>query len=255
MKTIVKNRQNINLAVVAEGIVNTNGLAFILHGLGGFKEQFHIRTIAETFLENGYTVITYDAANTIGESGGRMEDATLTSCFEDLEDVVEWARKQHWYKAPFIVTGHSLGGACSLMYAAAYPEKISAIIPVSAFVAGPLSKRLEDKETMKRWESDGYILEESKSKPEITKKIGWGFIEDALTHDMRITARKITAPALFITGSEDVSCSPANEQMVIDNMPNPGQLKVIKGMAHNPRSKEHNQELRSIISRWLKNLK
>lgn len=255
MKVIIKNRQNIDLAVVIEGESNTTGLAFVVHGLGGFKEQVHIRAMTEAFLENGYTVVTYDAANSIGESGGRMEDATLTSYFEDLEDVTQWAQSKEWYREQFMVTGHSLGGACSIMYAAKYPEKVKAIIPVSAFIAGPLSKRLEDAETMARWERDGYILEESKGKPGVMKKIGWGFIEDGLTHDMRSIAPQINCPALFITGSEDISCSPANQQMVIDNMQKPAELKVIMGMEHNPRSKAHNQELKDMILGWLKGLK
>lgn len=253
MKQRIKNRNDIELAVVVENEKGATGLAFIVHGLGGFKEQVHIRALAESFLDNGYRVVTYDAANTIGESGGRMEDATLTNYFEDLEDVVEWAATQSWYKEPFVVCGHSLGGASSIMYAAKYPEKVKAIAPISAFIAGPLSKRLEDAETMARWEKDGYILEESKGKPGVVKKIGWGFIEDALNHDMRKSADKITCPALFVTGSEDVSCSPEAEQMVIDKMISPARLEVIDGMAHNPRSEEHNQELKDLVSNWLAN--
>ncbi len=252
MKQYVKNRNGVDLAVVVENKGGVSGLAFIVHGLGGFKEQIHIRTFAQAFLDHHYVVVTYDAANTIGESAGQMEDATLTSYFEDLEDVTEWAKSQSWYKQPFLVCGHSLGGASSIMYAAKYPERVKAIAPISAFVAGPLSKRLEDAETMAQWESDGYLLEESKSRPGVMKKIGWGFIQDALTHDMRRIAPKITCPALFITGSADVSCSPEAEQTIIDAMTIPAKLEVIEGMGHNPRTKEHNQQLKSLVSNWLR---
>lgn len=255
MKAAVKNRNNVELSVVVEGEASTAGLAFVVHGLGGFKEQIHIRAMAEAFLENDYAVVSYDAANTIGESGGRMEDATLTSYFQDLEDVTEWAKSQPWYREPFIVSGHSLGGASSLMYGAKYQQKVKAIAPISAFIAGELLKRIEDKETMARWEKDGYVLEESKGKPGVMKKIGWGFITDALTHDMRKLVHKITCPTLLVTGSEDYNCSPAKQQMIINNMSAPVQLKVIEGMEHNPRSVEHNQELKQLISDWLRELK
>lgn len=255
MKQRIKNRHGIELSAVIENESGVAGLAFVVHGLGGFKEQVHIRTLVEAFLENDYVVVTYDAANTIGESGGQMEDATLTSYFEDLEDVTKWAKSQSWYKESFVVCGHSLGGASSIMCAAKYPEKVKAIVPVSAFIAGPLSKRLENKETMARWERDGYIFEESKSKPGVMKKIGWGFIQDALTHDMRSIAHKIKCPALFVTGSKDVSCSPESQQMVIDKITFPTELKVIEGMEHNPRSQVHIQELKKLVSDWLKDLR
>jgi len=94
IKEKIKNLNNTDLSILVEGEDNKGGLAFVVHGLGGFKEQVHIRTMAEAFLESGYAVVTFDAANSIGESGGMMEDATLTNYFEDLEDVVSWAAKQ-----------------------------------------------------------------------------------------------------------------------------------------------------------------
>ena len=41
-----------------------------MHGLGGFKEQPHIRAFAEAFTVKNFTVVTFDAANTFGESEG-----------------------------------------------------------------------------------------------------------------------------------------------------------------------------------------
>ncbi len=252
MKTTITNRNNINLAVVVENPEETSGLAFVVHGLGGFKEQVHMRTIADTFLEADYTVVTYDAANTIGESGGRMEDATLTNYFRDLEDITAWAATQDWYKEPFVVAGHSLGGASSLLYAAKYPDKVKAIVPVSAFTGIDLKEiQWQDKPENIAWKQQGYKLEESKGKPGVMKKIGWGFMEDAQTYDLRTNAPQITCPALFITGSEDERCAPAYQQQVIDKLAGMGKLHIIEGMDHNPSTPEHNDVLRTILQQWL----
>lgn len=248
----IQNRNNVAIFVVAEGLENKTGLVFVVHGLGGFKEQLHIRAMADTFLEAGYTVVTYDAANTIGESGGRMEDATLTSYFEDLEDVADWASGQAWFKTPFIVSGHSLGGASSILYAAKHPHKVKAIVPVSAFTGIDLRETdILNSPDMIEWKQKGYKLEESYGKPGVIKKTGWGFMEDAQTYDLRTVAPKITCKALFVTGSEDKRCAPAYQQMIIDKMSGQAELKVINGMEHNPQSDEHIAELKKLIKDWL----
>jgi len=256
MKQMIKNRQGLELAVVVEYEGSNMGLAFIVHGLGGFKEQVHIRAMAEAFLSKNYAVVTYDATNTIGESGGKMENATLTNYFEDLEDITNWAIKQTWYREPFIVAGHSLGGASSLMFAAKYPNKVKAIVPVSAFTGIDLQEGNWKKDPeVSEWQKRGYKLEESKGKPGVMKKIGWVFMEDALTHDMRTVASHIKCDALFITGSDDELCSPHYQQMVIDKLGGgKAELHVIQRMAHNPRSEEHNMQLKHLIEEWLERL-
>src|SRR4030043_238729 len=84
-KLSIRNKNGQNLVVLLEKIDNSKGLVFIAHGLGGFKEQRHKQIFPEAFREKGFTVVRWDAANTIGESGGKMEDATVTSYYEDLE--------------------------------------------------------------------------------------------------------------------------------------------------------------------------
>lgn len=48
-KLFIKNRKDQKVAVLVEGEGNTKGLAFIMHGLGGFKEQAHLQVMAEAF--------------------------------------------------------------------------------------------------------------------------------------------------------------------------------------------------------------
>ena len=115
-KTFIKNRKGENVSVLVEKSENQKGLAFIMHGLGGFKEQDHIAAFANAFKEKGFTVVRFDTTNTLGESGGKYEDATITNYYEDLEDVVIWAQEQEWYQEPFALSGHSLGGICTLLY-------------------------------------------------------------------------------------------------------------------------------------------
>jgi len=69
-----------------------------MHGLGGLKEQPHLDAMAKAFHEHHISTIKFDTAHTFGESEGYFEEATITNYYEDLEDVISWARERDWYK-------------------------------------------------------------------------------------------------------------------------------------------------------------
>ena len=70
-KLIIKNRKDQKIVVVLEKQENQKGLVFVMHGLGGFKEQPHVQTFKESFHEEGFTTILFDSTNTLGESDGK----------------------------------------------------------------------------------------------------------------------------------------------------------------------------------------
>lgn len=135
-KLNIKNRKGEKISILLNGEKNQDGLVFIMHGHGGFKEQNQLTTISEAFLENNFTVVLFDATKSIGESEGSYEEGTFTNHYEDLEDVIKWAEKQSWYKEPFYLTGHSMGGMCIMLYAENYPEKVKALSPVATAITG-----------------------------------------------------------------------------------------------------------------------
>lgn len=110
-----------------------------MHGLSGCKDEFHIASFAETFSSSGYTVIRFDTTNTFGESDGDYAEATVTSYYNDLEDVIKWAGKQEWYEEPFFLVGHSLGGISTAHFAENFPEKVKGLAPLSTVISGELS--------------------------------------------------------------------------------------------------------------------
>ena len=77
----IQNRKGQSVAVLLERAMPQKGIAFVMHGLGGFKEQPHIQTYAKAFLDNGYTVVRFDTTNTFGESDGDYQDATTTNYY------------------------------------------------------------------------------------------------------------------------------------------------------------------------------
>ena len=107
MKAFIKNRKGQKIAVLIDENSKSNGLAFVMHGLGGFKEQKHIELMAKVLFDNGYTVMRFDTTGTAGESEGNPDDWTTTKYLEDLEGVIFWSLSQSWHKEPFGLMAHS----------------------------------------------------------------------------------------------------------------------------------------------------
>lgn len=138
-KLFIQNRKNQKIAVVLDITPNQKGLAFVMHGLGGSMKQPHIQMYSQAFKDNDFTTVIFDTTNTYGESDGDYADATTTNYYEDLEDVINWAKVQSWYQEPFWLAGHSLGGIATAFYAEKYPHKIKGLAPTSTVVSGKLS--------------------------------------------------------------------------------------------------------------------
>lgn len=253
MKLFIKNRHNKNIVVVVEENLNPKGLAFIMHGLGGFKEQKHIQTFAEAFKENNFTTVIFDTTNTFGESDGNYEDATTTNYYEDLEDVINWAKTQSWYKEPFWLVGHSLGGISTALYAERYPQKVKALAPISTVVSGQLS--IETKSAsgeLQEWERTGWRETQSESKPGLIKRLKWSHMVDRMKYDLLPEVNKLTMPVLILVGDKDDSTPSEHQKILFDALTGKKEMHVIKGAPHTFRDPEHLAEIKTIFDKWIK---
>ena len=254
-KVFIKNRKDQKVAVIVEEVETPKGLAFVMHGLGGFKEQAHLEMIADLFKKNGYTVVRFDTTNTIGKSEGNFEDATVTNYYEDLEDVIKWSESQIWHQEPFVLVGHSLGGISTALFAENYPEKVKALAPISTVVSGALSAEAHKRfspEEFKIGEETGWLEAESRSKPGIVKRLKWSHIADRLKYDLLLKVDKLTMPVLLIVGENDTR-TPLDHQKILYNvLPGQKELHIIKGSPHTFRDPAHLQELKNILSQWIK---
>ncbi len=252
MKTSIQNRRGQKLVVVIEQSKKPRALAFIMHGLGGFKEQPFIRATAEALLEHGYTVVTFDTTSAFGQSDGDYADATTTNYFEDLEDVIGWAAKQRWYIEPFLLAGHSLGGICTALYAERNPAKVKALFPASTVVSGKLSLETYTPEELKQWQEKGWQEEPSASKPGVIKRLKWSHMADRLNYDLLPNINKLTMPVLLVVGELDSPTPPQHQKILYEALPGPKELHVIKGAPHTFRDLKHLHEIRQIVTTWLK---
>jgi len=253
MKFEINNRKNQKIVVLLEKVENQKGLVFVMHGLGGFKEQLHIQAFAEAFLEEGFTVVRFDTTNTFGESEGNYENATTTNYYEDLEDVIKWASSQEWYEEHFWLIGHSLGGISTALYAENYPEKVVAVAPISTVVSGKLTLET-DREEIKNWKETGWRITESKSKQGLIKRLPWSHMEDRIKYNLLLRADKLMMPVLLIVGSEDDTTLLKHQQILFDKLPGEKEMHVIEGAGHTFREKEHLETIKHILKHWIEKI-
>lgn len=252
-KTFIQNRKGQRVAVVVDVAQQQKGVAFVMHGLGGFMAQPHIQEMGRAFYEQGFTTVLFDTTNTFGESDGSYEDATTTNYYEDLEDVIEWAKDQPWGTAPFVLSGHSLGGICSIVYAERHPDAVRALAPISPVISGALSVEAHlrvDPEYLSRWEASGWQEQKSESSPGRIKRLKWSHVADRLRYDVLPDAQRLTMPVLLVVGELDTSTPPDHVRKLYDVLPGAKTLHIIKGAPHTFRSPEDIAELKATIAAW-----
>lgn len=253
-KLFIKNRYNQKICVVVNEQPGEK-LVFIEHGLGGFKEQVHLQALESVFFQNGYTTVLFDTTNSIGESDGEYEKATLGGSYEDLQDVVNWAKTQQWYREPFTLSGFSMGGYSVVQFAEDYPTLVSNLVAGAPVVSGELSKATDRAEELAEWQKTGWKTRISNSKPGLELRLPWSHMEERLTHDLLPKADQLTMPTLIIVGSEDISCPVEHQKILFEKIPSKiKKLAIVKGAPHSFRLEGDIHQLKIEVDNWLKNL-
>lgn len=249
MKETIRNRHDKNVVVLVEKSENPMGLAFVVHGLSGNKEQPHIRAMVEAFKEKNYTVVSFDTTNTFGESDGQLEDATITSSYEDLEDVIEWSKNQNWYQEPFVLAGHSLGSIAILLYTEKFPDKIKALAPISTVVSGKLSFETKAEGNLDEWKQKGIKIWKGHSGKE--KRLKWSHMEDRLKYDVLPEIGKIKVPVLLAVGEHDISTPVNHQKLLYEKLNCEKEIHIIKGAEHTFRGDKELREIKDIFLKWI----
>lgn len=253
MKTFIPNRDDKKLSVLVDINSNAKSLVFVMHGLSGYKEQPHIQTIAQSFFEMGLTVVRFDTANTFGESEGLYEDATVSHYLHDLEDVIAWAKQQNWFVSPFVLSGHSVGGFCTMLYAEEHPQEICVLFPFSPVISGKLWMESIDEKALTHWKLSGWQIKESPLRPGLQKKLRFIFVEDILQYSLFPKIHTLTMPLFLAVGEKDTVTPPKYQQMFFDQVPSlKKKLLIIPQATHTFNGENELQFIRNYIQAIMK---
>jgi len=253
-KFFIKNRHDKKLAVLLERPESPKGLAFLMHGLGSSKDFSHIRRVAGYLFENSLIVVSFDARHTNGESDGRIEEATISNYYEDLEDVISWSEAQTWYQAPFYLIGHSLGAFCVSLYTQNHSEKVKALAPLSLVISGELLFKAWGDDDQKKWRETGMKEWESSIKPGLINRVKYDFVPDALKYNLLPEINKFKCPFLMIVGELDTATPVQQQRMFFDKLSCPKEFHIIKGAGHTFSGEQYLQKLGETFGHWLKSL-
>lgn len=247
------SREMLNVQI--EGLSNAgkNKLVFLQHGLAADREHQIITTLRRVFLDNGYVVVSFDSRHSLGKSGRQVEKARLSTFVEDLSTVIDWASEQNFYSEPFIVAGHSLGGASVLSYSAAHPRRVKKLIAVAPVVSG----RLWEKSCLnnmpdfcRSWQTDGfYAYQAPNGGPQVN--ISYRTLEEAKSFDALTLAPGISAVPLLIAAVDDRVIPPADVQKLYDRFSRPKYITVIKNCEHNFTSRRNRKDLSAAVKTFI----
>jgi pimeloyl-ACP methyl ester carboxylesterase len=225
----ITNRHGLEVFVRFNGETSDKPLALVAHGLSDVHDSPTMRATTSALIEAGYNVLTYDATHSWGRSGGSLAKATLSHAYEDMQDVANWAAGQPWFQEPFVIAGHSLGGAAALSYAADHPERVSRVILIAPVVAGKLTARQINPVIRFMWRLTGRLPLPGNYR----QHFGYDLLKDGLSYDGRRLAPGFRVPVITIVGTHDKSTPSSQARLLVDELPSVWRhYMVIPGADH-----------------------
>jgi len=189
------------------------------HGMlsyrGGAKHVF----LAEALAERGMAALRFDFAGR-GDSEGSLFDLSYSNNMEDLYAAIEFLASRGVER--FGLFGSSMGGAVALL-AAAREERVVAVATLAA-VAHPDLVAERHQQDVSTWREQGYIDTEE-------GRVGRGFYDDAITHDVCSAVRVLRAPVLILHGDCDEVVPPSDAHDIAVCVRN-ASLEMVLGADH-----------------------
>ena len=241
IKTIfIENRKGLKMSIRLNVNDENTKLVFLEHGLSSRKEYPHMQVLEEVFSEFGYNVINMDATNSLNESESSDEGITTTGHYEDLVDVIEWAKTQAFYKEPFALAGQSLGAISVVRYSGQYPDKVNLLIPCAFPYYNYVEEELNDfaKEVIKK----GYCDKISKSTGKVLR-LKSAYVEDMKKLDITTQIQMITANTYVIVGSKDNEKHLKNSKYLYKMLNCKKEFYLLEDIPHDLANTPHDKEL------------
>ncbi len=239
-KMFITNRKGLKMSVRLN-IENENSkLIFLEHGLSSRKEYPHMQVLEEVFSSFGYNVVNIDATNSLNESESSEEGITTTGHYEDLVDVINWAKGQPFYREPFALAGQSLGAISVVNYAGQYPESVDLLLPCAFPYYNYVEEELNDfaKEIIK----NGYCDKVSKSTGRVLRMKS-AYVEEMKKLDLTPQIKSITAETYVIVGSKDNEKHLKNSKFLYQMLNCKKEFCLLDGVPHDLANTTRDKEL------------
>ena len=165
---------------------------------------------------------------------------TFTSHYNDLEDVVKWAKTQGFYTEPFALAGHSLGAIACVLYASKFPKKVDLL--VSASLPWLDGKKADgNKEALEAIKRDGFWSKHSESTGK-TFKFYQNYYDDTAKYNLTNVVKNITANTFIVVGLKDAEAHIESNKQLYQLLKCKRELILLENVPHDlantPETKE-----------------
>ncbi|HEU4747086.1 MAG TPA: alpha/beta fold hydrolase [Gemmatimonadaceae bacterium] len=217
---------------------SARGTVFVCHGFKGFAHWGFFPHLAQSIARGGLNAVTFDFSGSgIGSDRESFTEpeAFSTNTFsrelEDLENVVDYARRSKWIDERFGLFGHSRGGGTSILFAGADRTDVTALVTWAAI--SHVNRWTE--EDALEWRRRGF-REVVNSRTGETLLLGTDLLDEVDTHlnarlNMLAAARKVRAPWLIVHGTSDETVPHSEAEQLHEQSP-VSTLRLIEGGNH-----------------------
>jgi len=235
---------------------SSRGTVIVCHAFKGFAHCAFFPYIARTLAENGLTAITFDFSGSgIGRDRESFTEAeafasnTLSRDLDDIENLVEYARRKKLISGKFGLFGHSRGGGIAILSAAAADSDVGSLVTWAA-ISYPTRWSKEDVAT---WRRRGYA-EITNSRTGQVMRLGTDMLEDVEMHgqtklNIEAAAAKIKVPWLILHGTADETVPSSEAERLHALSPGVSTLRLIKGADHGFGAKHPLTEIPPVLEK------
>jgi uncharacterized protein len=215
------------------------GAVILCHGFKGFAHWGFFPYLAQKLAENGLTAITFDFSGSgIGRDRESFDEPeafagnTLSREQDDLEILVDYAKRRNLLKGKFGLFGHSRGGGSAILFTAATAADVNALVTWAA-ISYPNRWSSED---AVKWRKQGYA-DVTNSRTGQVMRMGTTLLDDVELHgtaklNIQAAAAKIKAPWLIVHGTADETVPSSEAERLHAVSPGVSTLRLIEGANH-----------------------
>jgi dienelactone hydrolase len=218
---------------------SSNGTVIVCHGFKGFAHWAFFPYIARRLAQNGLTAITFDFS---GSGIGRDRESfteteafaanTLSRDLDDIDNLVDYAKRKQLITGKFGLFGHSRGGGIAILSAAAADSDVGSLVTWAA-ISYP-----------NRWSKGDVVTWRRKGSAEVTNsrtgqvmRLDTDLLEDVEMHgqtklNIQAAAAKIKVPWLIVHGTADETVPSSEAERLHALSPRVSTLRLIKGANH-----------------------
>jgi dienelactone hydrolase len=215
------------------------GSVVICHGFKGFAHWAFFPFLARSLAGSGLTAITFDFSGSgIGRDRETFTESdafggnTFSKELEDIENVVDYARRMKFIKGKFGLFGHSRGGAMAILYAATPDAEVKSLVTWAAI--GRTTWWTPEEALI--WRKRGYA-EVTNSRTGQVMRMGTELLDDVEVHgntklNIAAAAAKIKVPWLIVHGTADETVPSTDAERLHELSLGVSTLRLIEGANH-----------------------